>query len=290
VGGKRPARPTANTTATTRLFPLRRCAPPLPAKCPQAENLGSEDGFNHSQSSFSNARSAPTTRTKTSSKVSPPARSSSSVPSATTRPSLMMAARSQSLSTTSSTCEVKKIVAPSRTWPAESLSSGAALPRRRLRTVRPQKQFGMMDQSRSHGQTLSHPLGVFGYHLAPVLIQLEQLQQVAGPFCAIGRSSPYIRPVNSRNSLPRRRSNRQRLFRNQADAAFNLDLRIGIANPSNSIVPAFGIASPVSIRIVVDLPPHWAPGIRKSISRDQSGSIRRLRLTPVNLAQIPHLD
>src|SRR5262245_18743728 len=80
-----------------------------------AQPLRAQDRRDHSQSSLSKARSAPTTRTKTSSSVSEAERSSCMAPSRTIFPWLMMATRSQSRSTTSSTCEVRNIVAPWRT-------------------------------------------------------------------------------------------------------------------------------------------------------------------------------
>src|SRR5439155_24977817 len=55
--------------------------------------LGPEYGPDYSHSSLANAFSAPTTRTKTSSRVSDPARRSSSAPSVTILPSWMMATR-----------------------------------------------------------------------------------------------------------------------------------------------------------------------------------------------------
>src|SRR5262249_39838648 len=70
---------------------------------PHAEQLGAQNGEDHSQSRRSTAWFTPTSRTKASSRDSPLDRSSASVPLTTIRPSLMMATRSQRRSTTSST-------------------------------------------------------------------------------------------------------------------------------------------------------------------------------------------
>ena len=64
---------------------------------------------------------APTSRTKASSSVSLEARNSAMDPCITSRPSWMMATVSQSRSTTSSTCEVRKTVTPWRTWSSEQV-------------------------------------------------------------------------------------------------------------------------------------------------------------------------
>src|SRR5579872_4395699 len=93
----------------------RRHSRPAPEKA-HAAPLRPQNRADHSQPNRSTGCPAPTTRTKASSSDSPPARRSASVPEVTILPRSMMATRSHSRSTTSSTWLVRKIVAPRFTW------------------------------------------------------------------------------------------------------------------------------------------------------------------------------
>src|SRR5262249_7007066 len=90
-----------------------RAAAPAPA---HAQHLCGQNRGNHNHSNRSRLRFAPTIRTNASSRDSPPDRSSSAAPAVTILPPLIIANRSHRRSTTSSTWDVRKIVAPRRTW------------------------------------------------------------------------------------------------------------------------------------------------------------------------------
>ena len=87
----------------------------------------------------------------------------------------MMAARSQSRSTTSSTWEVRKI---GRAVPHlieqnvlhQSRAHGVDAFKRLVH----QKEFGPMDQRRRHGDALAHAFGIFGDQLPALVREFEK--------------------------------------------------------------------------------------------------------------------
>src|SRR6516164_4956987 len=78
-------------------------------------------------------------------------------------------------------------------------------------------------------------------------------------FWVVARSSPYIRPTKRRYSVPVSRSNRPMPSGTTPICRFTSMGWAAKSRPSNSILPAVGASSPVSILMVVDLPAPFGP-------------------------------
>ncbi len=219
-----------------------------------------------------------------------PARSSSIDPLATSRPWLMIATWLHSRSTISSTCVVRKIVAPRLIIPVQhGLQHSCRNRVHALERLIQKQHLGPVYHCRGQRQLLLHSMREVGHQLLALMSQLHELQQLfacadswsRGRARTCGPQSADTRAPSAGPAAPCPSGTTPICRFNSSAPALN-------GWPRISTVPAVGSSNPVSILMVVDLPapfgprnPKNCPGATLNLTSSTAVSAPKRRVSPL---------